>query len=40
MYILALSVVTNYELIGIRIKRLPTMIEKANKEKLDVATLG
>lgn len=40
MYILVLSVVTHYDLIGIRIKKLPSMIEKVNKEKLDVATLG
>lgn len=40
MYILVLSLVTNYELIGIRIKRLPSMGEKVSEEKLDVATLG
>lgn len=39
MYILVLSVVTNYELIGIRIKRLPSAIEKVNEEKLVVAAL-
>lgn len=39
MYILVLSVVTNYELIRIRMKRLPSAIEKVNEEKLVVAAL-